>query len=53
MMDPLSCAASVIAVIQLTGSLARICGGYINKDKNARKDISDLQREISNLRVVL
>jgi hypothetical protein len=53
MMDPLSCAASIIAVIQLTGSIAGICGGYISKVKNAPKDILDLQMEISSLGGVL
>lgn len=52
-MDPLSCAASVIAVIQLAGSLASICGGYIKKVKNAQKDILDLHEEISSLQKVL
>jgi hypothetical protein len=53
MMDPLSCAASVIAVIQLTGSIVGICGGYISKVKNAKEDILKLQREISYLEEVL
>jgi hypothetical protein len=53
MMDPLSCAASIIAVIQLTGSIVGTCGGYINKVKNAQKDIVNLQQEISGLGEVL
>jgi hypothetical protein len=53
MMEPLSGAASVIAVIQLTGSIMEICGGYINKVKTAKKDIRDLQQEISGLIRVL
>jgi phage-related minor tail protein len=53
MMEPLSGAASVIAVIQLTGKIVEICGGYINKAKNARQDILQLQQEIWGLTEVL
>jgi hypothetical protein len=52
-MDPLSCAASVIAVIQLAGALADICGDYIKRVKNASKDIDDLNGEINSLRSIL
>jgi hypothetical protein len=52
-MDPLSCAASVIAVIQLTGSLVAICESDIKKVRNAHKDILDIQKEISALGEVL
>ncbi|KAL4899381.1 hypothetical protein BDW74DRAFT_163568 [Aspergillus multicolor] len=52
-MDPLSCAASVIAVIQLAGALADVCGGYIRKVKNAPKDIENLKREINSLQSIL
>ncbi|CEL03835.1 hypothetical protein ASPCAL04975 [Aspergillus calidoustus] len=52
-MDPLSCAASVIAVIQLAGALADICGNYIKRVKNARKEINDLKGEINSLRSIL
>jgi hypothetical protein len=37
-MDGISSAASVIAIIQLAGSLVTICGGYIQKVKHARED---------------
>lgn len=53
MMDVLSAAASVIAVIQLTGSIVEICGGYISKVKNAKEDILHLQREVGALSGVL
>ena len=43
-MDLLSSAASVVAVIQLTGSLVKICGGYIQEVNNARDEIIKLQR---------
>ncbi|OJK02214.1 hypothetical protein ASPACDRAFT_1879572, partial [Aspergillus aculeatus ATCC 16872] len=45
-MDGLSSAASVIAVIQLTGSLVRICAGYVQEVKNARNEIFSLQEAI-------
>jgi hypothetical protein len=53
MMEPLSGAASVIAVIQLTGKIVEICGGYINKVKNVKQDILRLQQEIRGLTEVL
>ncbi|KAL4750010.1 hypothetical protein BDW72DRAFT_194253 [Aspergillus terricola var. indicus] len=52
-MDPLSCAASVFAVIQLAGAVANVCGDYVKRVKNARKDINDLNREISSLKSIL
>lgn len=52
-MDGLSSAASVIAVIQLTGSLVKICGGYIQEVKDARDDIITLQRAITGLQGIL
>ncbi|KAJ6168709.1 hypothetical protein N7497_001552 [Penicillium chrysogenum] len=48
-MDGLSGAASVIAVIQLTGSLVKLCGGYIQEVKDAREKIFTLQQAISGL----
>lgn len=52
-MDPLSSAASVIAVIQLTGSLVKLCGGYIQEVKDARDEISTLQQAIAGLQGTL
>ncbi|KAJ5761804.1 uncharacterized protein N7511_005186 [Penicillium nucicola] len=52
-MDPLSGAASVIAVIQLTGSIAQICGKYLNNVKNATQDIQRFQEKITALAQVL
>lgn len=51
-MDGLSSAASVIAVIQLTGSLVTICSGYIQKVKHARDEIIILQRAAESLRQI-
>jgi hypothetical protein len=48
-MDALSSAASVIAVIQLTGSLVKLCGGYIQEVKDARDEIFTLQQAIIGL----
>lgn len=53
MMDGISVAANVIAVIQLTGSIVKICGGYIKEVKDARKDVVSLQQEVEDLREVL
>lgn len=52
-MDGLSGAASIIAVIQLSESVVRICGSYINAVKDAKNDIEHLQREVVNLTEVL
>lgn len=52
-MEGLSSAASVIAVIQLTGSLVKICGGYIQEVKDARDEIFNLQRAIAGLQGTL
>jgi chromosome segregation ATPase len=53
MMDGISAAASVIAVIQLTGSIMKIREDYIKEVKDARKDIVSLQKEVAALREVL
>ncbi|KAJ9267667.1 hypothetical protein DTO195F2_1 [Paecilomyces variotii] len=52
-MEPLSSAASVIAVLQLTGAIAQICGSYIRKVEEARQDILRLQEEVDALSQVL
>jgi hypothetical protein len=49
----LSGAASVIAVIQLTGAITQICGSYIRKVDEARQDIFHLQEEVDALSRVL
>lgn len=41
--------ASVFSVIQLTGSIVKICGDYLQEMKNAREDIIALQRSITGL----
>ncbi|GFF68330.1 NACHT and WD domain protein [Aspergillus lentulus] len=46
-------AASVIAIIQLTGSLVNLCGGYIREVKDARSEILNLQRALTGLQDIL
>lgn len=52
-MDGLSPAASVIALIQLTGSLVKLCGGYIQEVKDAKDEIFKLQQVGMDLAGVL
>ncbi|KAJ5335724.1 uncharacterized protein N7506_005660 [Penicillium brevicompactum] len=52
-MDPLSGAASVIAVIQLTGVILQICGKYLNNVKSAKQDIQRFQEKVAALSQVL
>ncbi|KAF7128809.1 hypothetical protein CNMCM5793_003718 [Aspergillus hiratsukae] len=52
-MDTVSSAASVIAVIQLTGILVKLCGGYIREVKDARGEILNLQRAFTGLQGTL
>jgi hypothetical protein len=48
-MEAVSSTASVIAVIQLTGSLVKLCGGYLREVRNARGEILTLQQGITGL----
>jgi hypothetical protein len=52
-MDGISSVASVIAVIQLTGSLVKLCGGYLREVKDAREEILTLQQTITGLQGTL
>jgi len=47
-MDGLSLAASIIAVIQLTGSLVKLCGGYIQEVKDAQDEIGGSDVRLSS-----
>lgn len=49
-MDGISSAASVIAIIELTGSIVKLCGGYIQEVKDARIEIFSLQRSIEGIK---
>lgn len=48
-MEPISSTASVITLIQLTGSLAKLCGGYIGEVRNAQEEILKLCKAITDL----
>jgi hypothetical protein len=52
-MDPLSGAASVIAVVQLAGGIVKICGKYLSEVKDATQDIQRLKEKITALAHVL
>ncbi|CAG8909811.1 unnamed protein product [Penicillium egyptiacum] len=52
-MDGLSSPASVIAVIQITGSIIKLCGGYIQEVKDARDEMLKLQGSIAGLQGTL
>jgi hypothetical protein len=52
-MDGLSAAASVIAVIQISGSVASLCSEYFKAVKNAKNDIERLQGELNSLKTTL
>lgn len=51
--DGLSAASSALAVIQVAGAVAKLCGGYIKDVKDAREDIIALQQAIAGLTGVL
>jgi hypothetical protein len=52
-MDGLSAAASVIAVTQISQSVASLCSQYFTAVKNAKPDIGRLQGEVGRLNTVL
>lgn len=52
-MDPLSGAASVIAVIQLSSTVLDLCKQYISKVKKAKEDIQRLNTEVEAFSAVL
>ncbi|KAJ9369582.1 hypothetical protein DTO282E5_5711 [Paecilomyces variotii] len=52
-MEALGSASSVIAVIQITGSLIKICWGYIGEAKDAKKDIQYLVKVVEDFQTVL
>ena len=53
MMDGLSAAASIIAVIQISEDVALLCSKYLKAVKNSKSDIERLQGELTNLKPVL
>ncbi|KAJ5552241.1 hypothetical protein N7494_001619 [Penicillium frequentans] len=52
-MDGVSSVASVIAVIQLAGSILKTCAGYILEARDARDDVRTLQRAVAALEGIL
>ncbi|KAJ9270399.1 hypothetical protein DTO212C5_3642 [Paecilomyces variotii] len=52
-MEALGSAASVIAAIQITGSVIKICWGYIGEAKDAKEDIQYLLKVVEDFQVVL
>ncbi|CAI7611957.1 unnamed protein product [Penicillium viridicatum] len=52
-MEGISAAANVVGVIQLAGSIAKICGGYLREVKNARNDIVTLQQTVTDLELIV
>jgi uncharacterized phage infection (PIP) family protein YhgE len=53
MADPLSLAASSIAVIQISGKVAQLCYNYIRSVRNAPKDLERLAVEITTVEEIL
>ena len=52
-MDGISAAASVIAVIEISGQVYSLCSKYYLEVKDARKDIKSLREELASLDEVL
>lgn len=44
--------ASVIAVVELSGKIVRLCGDYASSVKNAKKDMETLQQEVAFIKSV-
>ncbi|KAI1775498.1 ankyrin repeat-containing domain protein [Hypoxylon cercidicola] len=53
MADPLSIAASLVAVVQISGGIISLCYDYRQCVQGAKKDIATLQREVQSLRNVI
>lgn len=52
-MEGISAAANVVGIIQLAGSIVKICGGYLREVKNARNDIVTLQQTVTDLELIV
>lgn len=52
-MDPVSAAASIVALIQVAGKLAVVVNGYIGGVKRATQGMNDLMREVTSFNKVL
>ena len=51
-MDGLSGAASIIAVIDVSAKIISLCFQYSNAVRNSRNDIERLQKKVSNIKDV-
>ena len=52
-MEALGSVGSIIAVVQIAGSIAKLCGGYIADVNDARRDIERLQQKAATLHDIL
>ena len=52
-MEGLGAAASVIAVVQISGEVVKLCGGYIKEVSNARAEIESLRNKVVALNEVM
>jgi Fungal N-terminal domain of STAND proteins len=52
-MEALGSVSSIVTVVQIAGSIAKLCGGYISDVKDARQDIERLQQKAATLHDVL
>lgn len=52
-MDPVSAAASIAGIIQLSAQSISVCQNYIAKARGAREEISTLQNEVRSLEKVM
>ena len=52
-MDPLSAAASVIAVVQISAKIFELCRTYALGVKSATEDINRLQSEVAEIQLVM
>jgi hypothetical protein len=52
-MDGISAAASIIAVIQISGQVIDLCRTYYSEVRDAKADIQRLREEITSLQTVL
>jgi len=52
-MDGISAAASIIAVIQISGQVINLCQTYYSEVRDAKMDIRRLSEEITSLQAVL
>ncbi|KAI0161909.1 ankyrin repeat-containing domain protein [Hypoxylon sp. FL1284] len=53
MADPLSMAASLIAVVQVSAGIISLCYDYRRAVQGAKKEVATLQREVQSLRDVI